>query len=210
MCIYTHVRNTETLVWQRKKDTAVNATCQGNLSVCHRFASPDVAYSVGTGGSFPRVKGAGHEADHSTSTLCEVMKLYFHSAICHDMHRDISPKHDLFQAALLLNNASCGSKFVNNDSTNTPFSYIYVSYPSNGFCTQAWLNRIREIDFHTILPTWLAFQKNGILNVFVFHVDLSSVVSRQVNRNLHIHWPVQNIGQKFTWLWCFGSSRKLF
>jgi hypothetical protein len=37
----------------------VNATCQGNLSVCHKFASPDLAYSVGTGDSFPRVKVTG-------------------------------------------------------------------------------------------------------------------------------------------------------
>ena len=37
----------------KKRHTAVNATCRGILSVCHRFASPDVAYSVGTGGFFP-------------------------------------------------------------------------------------------------------------------------------------------------------------
>jgi len=80
-----------------------------------------------------------------------------------------------------------------------PFSYIiYVSYPSNGFFTQAWLNRIRELDFHTILHPWLAFQKDDILNVFVLLVDLSSVVSRQVNRNLHIDCPIERIGQKFT------------
>lgn len=59
--------------------------------------------------------------------------------------------------------------------------------PQQWFCTQAGLNRIREIDFHTILHPWLAFQKDGILNVFVLLIDLSSVVSREVSRNLHIH-----------------------
>jgi hypothetical protein len=49
------------LVWQKtlKKDIVVNAICQGNLSVCHRFARPDVAYSIGTGISFPTVKVTG-------------------------------------------------------------------------------------------------------------------------------------------------------
>ena len=126
----------------------MNVTCQGNLSVCHRFASRDVAYSVRTGGSFPMVKVTG--AWNRPLDLYLAPSYEAVLPLCHISWH--AQGHLLFQAALLLNNASCGSKFVNNYSTNTiPFSYnIYVSYPSSGFCTQAWLNGIREIDFYTI------------------------------------------------------------
>ena len=123
----------------------MNATCQGNLSVFHRFATPDSLFSRNWG--FFSHGQSDWGMKQTTRPLPSTKSWSCTSTLpCHDIHRDISPKHDLFQAALLLNNASCGSKFMNNDSTNTsPFSYnIYVSYPSNGFCTQAWLNSIRE------------------------------------------------------------------
>ena len=60
MCIYTHVHNTETLVWQKIKKDRHSSDCHvPKKSVCHRFTSPDVACSVGTGGSFPTVKVNG-------------------------------------------------------------------------------------------------------------------------------------------------------
>jgi hypothetical protein len=62
ICIYTYIHtyhvlhNIEILVMQKnlkKLWTAVNAACQGNLSACHRFTSPELGYGLNNTGSSP-------------------------------------------------------------------------------------------------------------------------------------------------------------